>query len=84
MIIHALEQAVLVVSTDNTANIPTWTAAIDVSAVEAAEAIMHHLNNQKTIMMGLDSGIYCRMHGVSHIVKNAFAYKCMQTCMYIC
>ena len=24
MIIHALEQAVLVVSTDNTANIPTW------------------------------------------------------------
>ena len=63
---------------------PTWTAAIDVSAVEAAEAIMHHLNNQKMIMMGLDSGIYCRMHGVSHIVKNAFAYKCMQTCMYIC
>ena len=55
MIIHALEQAIVVVGTANT---PTWTAAIDVSAVEAAEAIMHHLNNQKMIMMGLESGIY--------------------------
>ena len=50
MIIHALEQAIVVVGTANT---PTWTAAIDASAVEAAEAIMH-LNNQKMIMMGWD------------------------------
>ena len=55
MITHALEQAIVVVGTANT---PTWTAAIDASAVEAAEAIMHHLNNQKMIMMGLESGIY--------------------------
>ena len=50
MILHALEWAIVVVGT---ANIPTWTAAIDASAVEAAEAIMH-LNNQKMIMMGWD------------------------------
>ena len=80
MIIYALEQAVLVVGTDNTANIPTWMAAIDVSAVEAAEAIMHHLNNQKMIMMGLDSGIYIMFHTCT--VKN-IAYKYMQTCMHM-
>ena len=36
MIVHALEQAIVVVGTTNT---PTWTAAIDVFAVEAAEPL---------------------------------------------
>ena len=77
MIIYALEQAVLVVGTDNTASIPTWMAAIDVSAVEAAEAIMHHLNNQKMIMMGLDSGIYIMFHTLSKILL-------INTCRLVC
>lgn len=57
MIIHALEQALVIVEGSDTVSAPCWTAAIDASAVEAAEAIMHHLNNQKRIMMGLESGI---------------------------
>ena len=63
MIIHALEQAIVVVGTANT---PTWTAAINASAVEAAEAIMH-LNNQKMIMMGWD-WVYI-YNIVSHTIK---------------
>ena len=58
MILHALEHAVAkVVDGEPHGGTTDWSISITVSAVEAASAIMDHLNLQKTLM-GLEAGMF--------------------------
>jgi len=54
MILTVLEQAVEISISGGEPQI--WDTDITVSSVQAAEAIIQHLNTQKEIMMGIDTG----------------------------
>ena len=63
MILHALEHAVAKVADGEPHDGTTeWSISITASAVEAASAIMEHLNLQKKTLMGLETGIVCNLN----------------------
>lgn len=55
MIKDVLEQAVTIATEHHP---PTWSCKVTESSVQAAAAIIYHLNEQKEIMMGIDAGSY--------------------------
>ncbi len=54
MLLHVLEQAVECSTSGEEPQL--WDVQISESSVQAAEAIIQHLNTQKEIIMGIDAG----------------------------
>ncbi|MCG8624264.1 MAG: hypothetical protein MJE68_20005 [Proteobacteria bacterium] len=53
MVIHSLEQAPQSISHDESEQ-EDWDSKVSIKAAKSASAIIHHLNKQKFIMLGVD------------------------------